>query len=211
MAEQESQPLSGPGAFALRDADAERFADLLAEHCGVRIDERERRKLALAVAARAAAIGCDPPGYFARVTIPQVDRAELDRLAVRLTVGETSFFRSPPHFEALRQYALPVLCGPREDARVRVLSAGCSTGEEAWSIAITLRDALGRAARIDVLGVDLDGDAIELARRGIYGDRAMRRVPDWLRTQYFDQAGEDWRVGDALRGSVSFERGNLKE
>src|SRR5262249_31261980 len=115
MAEQESQPLSSPGAFALREDDAERFADLLAEHCRVRIDERERRTLATAVATRAAAIGCEPAGYFARVTAPQVDRAELDRLAVRLTVGETSFFRSPPHFEALRQHALPVLCGNRED------------------------------------------------------------------------------------------------
>jgi chemotaxis protein methyltransferase CheR len=211
MAEQESQPLSGPGAFALRDADAERFADLLAEHCGVRIDERERRKLALAVAARAAAIGCDPPGYFAKVTIPQVDRAELDRLAVRLTVGETSFFRSPPHFEAMRQYALPTLCGNREDARLRVLSAGCSTGEEAWSIAITLRDAMGRGARIEVLGIDLDGEAIDLARRGIYGDRAMRRVPDWLRDQYFEEVGGEWKVSEPMRGMVSFERGNLKE
>jgi chemotaxis protein methyltransferase CheR len=211
MAEEESQPLSSPGGFALRDADAERFADLLAEHCGVRIDERERRKLAMAVAARSAAIGCEPPGYFARVTIPQVDRAELDRLAVRLTVGETSFFRSPPHFEALRQYALPALCGNREDARVRVLSAGCSTGEEAWSIAITLRDALGRAARIEVLGIDLDGEAIDVARRGVYGDRAMRRVPDWLREQYFEEIGGEWRMGDAVRSMVTFERGNLKE
>ena len=211
MAEEESQPQSTPGAFALRDADAERFADLLAEHCGVRIDERERRKLALAVAARAAAIGCEPPGYFAKVTIPQVDRGELDRLAVRLTVGETSFFRSPPHFEALRQYALPALCGNREDARVRVLSAGCSTGEEAWSIAITLRDALGRGARIEVLGVDLDGEAIDLGRRGVYGDRAMRRVPDWLREQYFEEAGAEWKVSEAVRGMVTFERGNLKE
>ena len=211
MAEQESQPLASPGVFALGEDDAERFSHLLAEHCGVRIDERERRKLALAVAARAQAIGCEPGGYFARVTAPQVDRAELDRLAVRLTVGETSFFRSPPHFEALRQFALPALCGHREDARVRVLSAGCSTGEEAWSIAITLREALGRAAHIEVLGVDLDGDAVEIARRGSYGDRAMRRVPDWLRTQYFEETASEWRIGEALRPWVSFERGNIKE
>jgi chemotaxis protein methyltransferase CheR len=211
MAEQEPQALSSTGAFALGEDDAERFSDLLAEHCGVRIDERERRKLALAVASRAQAIGCDPPSYFARVTSPQVDRAELDRLAVRLTVGETSFFRSPPHFEALRQFALPLLTGNREDARVRVLSAGCSTGEEAWSIAISLREALGRAARLEVLGVDLDGDAVEIARRGVYGDRAMRRVPDWLRAQYFEEVGTDWRVSETLRSWVSFERGNLKE
>src|SRR5262245_48517486 len=137
----DSQPVAAAGAFALSEDDAERFGDLLAEHCGVRIDERERRKLALAVVARAASVGCEPAAYFARVTAPQVDRGELDRLAVRLTVGETSFFRSPPHFEAMRQFALPALCGHREDARVRVLSAGCSTGEEAWSIAITLREA----------------------------------------------------------------------
>ena len=211
MAEQESQTLSSSGAFALGEDDAERFSDLLAEHCGVRIDERERRKLGLAVAARAQAVGCEPSAYFARVTSPQVDRVELDRLAVRLTVGETSFFRSPPHFEALRQFALPTLTGNREDARVRVLSAGCSTGEEAWSIAITLREALGRAARLEVLGVDLDGDAVEIARRAMYGDRAMRRVPDWLRAQYFEEVGADWRVSDTLRPWVTFERGNLKD
>src|SRR5262249_26084682 len=54
-------------------------------------------------------------------------------------------------------------------------------------------------------------EAIDQARRGVYGDRAMRRVPDWLRAQYFEEIDHEWRVSDAVRSLVSFERGNLKD
>ncbi|HJZ86515.1 MAG TPA: CheR family methyltransferase [Polyangia bacterium] len=203
-----------PAPADLLDPDAEhRFADLLAEHCGVRVDARVRRKLALAVRERLAVLGLsDPALYFQRITRPALDLSEIDHIAVRLTVGETSFFRSPPHFEALRQHVLPALFGPREDPDVRILCAGCSSGEEAYSIAITLREGLGRQARLQVHALDLDGSAIAAARRAVYGGRSMRRVPDFLRERYFEPCGQDeWRVRDTIQALVTFERGNLKE
>ena len=124
--------------------------------------------------------------------------ARLEEIADLLRVGETSFFRDRPQWNALRDVVVPALA--RRD-RVRALSAGCSTGEEAWSLGMLL-DAAGVGYR--VVGMDRSAVALATARDGVYPASAAGRVPPELGARYLVADGEAVRVAEALRSSTTF-------
>lgn len=151
-------------------------------------------RLERALDALAESEGTDLEHAVERV---RADAGLLGEIADLLRVGETSFYRDPPQWNALRAY-LPRFAG-RE--RVRALSAGCSTGEEAWTLAMLLADARG-AYR--VVGVDRSGVALATAREGLYPASCARSVPDALAGRYLHVKSNSVRVADDLRQSVSF-------
>lgn len=132
-----------------------------------------------------------------------------------LTVGETYFFRDRPCFEALERHVLPTLITTRRsqrDLRLRVWSAGCSTGPEPYSIAILLDRLLPDRAAWDVRvrATDINPAALEQARRGVYRAWSLRDLPAALRDRYFERLGPDrFELDPAIRGMVVFEAGNL--
>jgi chemotaxis protein methyltransferase CheR len=128
----------------------------------------------------------------------------LDQLVAEATVGETYFFRDPAQLEFIRRDVLP---GLRAGA-LRVWSAGCATGEEAYSLAILLREAgLGTGARI--VGTDVCRHRLARAVRGRYTDWSMRGVPDPVVRRYFVRAGAELRLADEVRRAVEFRPLNL--
>ncbi len=131
----------------------------------------------------------------------RADAALLAEIADLLRVGETSFYRDPPQWDALGGY-LPRFAG-RE--RVRALSAGCSTGEEAWTLAMLLADARGNAAAgYRVVGVDRSEVALATAREGVYPAPCARSVPAELAGRYLHAEADSVSVTDELRSGVSF-------
>jgi chemotaxis protein methyltransferase CheR len=131
-------------------------------------------------------------------------------LARALTIGETYFFREPAHFDLLRDELLPSAIAHRSDPVVLV-SAACASGEEAYSMAIVARQALGAAAtqRVRVLGIDVNEKAIVAARRAEYRAWSLRGVPDAVRSRWLVRTDETWRVKPDTRSLVTFERRNL--
>jgi chemotaxis protein methyltransferase CheR len=130
------------------------------------------------------------------------DPREVDALGQLLTVGETYFFRMRGHFDALRALAAQI-----DDRPPIVLSAGCSTGEEAYSIAMTLR-AAGHPEAL-VIGTDLNQRALEMARAATYSEWALRGVMADVRERWFLRAGTRWEVRPEIREMVQLRRGNL--
>ncbi|MFO0604421.1 MAG: CheR family methyltransferase [Polyangiales bacterium] len=137
------------------------------------------------------------------------DPAAVARFASAITVGETYLFRHAAHFELARAH-LRALAAASPGRRLRLWSAGCASGEEAWSLAIAAREALGAEgfARVEVLGTDLHPAALERARAGRYGRWSFREgyAPD---ARWFERDGDAWRVRDELRGAVAFAPLNL--
>jgi len=138
--------------------------------------------------------------------------AMLDALATNLT----HFFREPKHFETLRKDVIDeMLARHRQDRRLRLWSAGCSSGEEPYSIAMTLKDTAGDLIGWDVgiLATDLSTRMLEAARRGVYPSQRMRDVPPGLLMEHFavdrSQSPPQYRVKDSLRRMVHFARLNL--
>ncbi len=140
-----------------------------------------------------------------------------DVLVDALTICETHFFRNTPQFEALREQVLPdLIARQRSEGKLslRLWSAGCASGEEAYSLAILLREMLPdwKEWRLDILGTDINGRAVSQARRGIYRDWSFREASAFhWRDLYFDKRDAEYGLHEDVREMVHFETCNLLE
>ncbi|OWQ93784.1 hypothetical protein CDN99_04905 [Roseateles aquatilis] len=214
----------------LDPAQLPRLRALLAARLGLQFDERQDSRLTTALGRVAGPIGAT--ALLDRMELAPT-RDQLDALAGELTVGETFFFRHPEQFDALRFDLLPALTqrlagdaalASTKPRRLRVLSAGCASGEEAYTLAITLQRA-GLAAQgidWDVLAVDLNPAVIARALDARYGEWSLRATPPELRHLWFRRVdrpagdpqgatpdGDAWRPLPSIRERVRFEPRHL--
>jgi two-component system, chemotaxis family, CheB/CheR fusion protein len=141
------------------------------------------------------------------------DSDELDQLSRDLLIGVTTFFRDAEAFEIIQQTVVPQLCGPaKEHASVRVWIAGCSTGEEVYSIAILLMEwfaARDQGPRIKIFATDVDDKALEVARNGFYSKDSLAGVSSDRIAQFFTPERGGYRVAKSLREHIVFASHNL--
>jgi len=193
----------------MRPLDIERFRSILTLRTGLFFDETRFSLLREVLERRLAAFQGDADGYFAELE-GGATTAEVLALAEELTVGETYFFR---HLDQLRAYAevalaeLPLARGARP---LKVLSAGASSGEEAYSLAILAYERGCEAGRsIEVRGIDLNPKAIERAQRGRYTAWSLRETTEDVRRRWFREVGREYEVLPNIKDSVRFRQGNL--
>lgn len=181
------------------------IADLLKQRSGLDAEALGAGALERAVRQRAADCGCiDLARYWSHL---QTAPAELQELIEAVVVPETWFLRDPESFAALGRLAVErQRCS---EAGLRLLSLPCATGEEPYSMAITLLDAGVPPERFIIDAVDISGHALALARRAEYGRNAFRGTDALLRDRHFSGAGERWRPSDAVRRQVRLRHGNL--
>jgi len=158
----------------------------------------------------------DISACIAQLLSSPLSRSQIETLARHLTIGETYFFREPQVFEALQEHILPALIHARRQSsrHLRLWSAGCSTGEEAYSLAIMTQRLIPDFAQwnITILGTDINPQALEKAAAGIYGEWSFRNAPPWLRERYFRNIGKGrYEVIPAVRDMVTFSYLNLAE
>jgi two-component system, chemotaxis family, CheB/CheR fusion protein len=138
---------------------------------------------------------------------------EIDTLFQELLIGVTSFFRDPEAFTVLTSTVLPVLLANKMDGEaVRVWVAGCSTGEEAYSLAIVLHECLGQLRKpcaVQIFATDLDAQAIDIARRGLYPEGIAADVTPERLQRYFTHADAVYRICKELRDMMIFATHNL--
>ena len=141
-------------------------------------------------------------------------KAEWNELVALLTTGESYFFRNKDQITLLKNRILPELIALRQTTRhLRIWSAGCSTGEEPYSLALLLDELLPPRTdwQVLILGTDINEKAIEKARKGIYTQWSFRMVASDLRDRYFTPHQDEWRILDSIRKRVTFNRCNLVE
>jgi len=194
----------------------EQFASLrdrLADYSGVYLDLARLRLLEHGLAQRLHATGDDWAAYERRIQGP-AGRDELRLLAELVLNHETIFFRNGPHLRALREVLLPELHQRKPaGAPIRIWSAGCATGEEPYSLAITALETLGQplARPVEIWATDLSEPALRKGRAGFYRGRALQNLPGDLLARYFTPKADGYLAGDALRALVRFESLNLLE
>jgi len=141
----------------------------------------------------------------------ETEAAVFDTLIANLTVGETYFFREPAQFEVLRSRVLPDLRrGLSDGAKLRIWSAGCASGEEAYSLAILLEEQ-GLAEQATVLGTDISRAFLQRAREASYGIWSLRGSPGATASPNFERRGDHFVVNPRLRRRVEFRYLNLAE
>jgi chemotaxis methyl-accepting protein methylase len=198
------------------DAVWKPWADLLMQRCGLALREPQIPALVEIVKARRGARGLtSDAAYYELLASEAEGETEWIEVVDRLVSHETSFFRHPPSFDALRTAIMPELRKRPEAAGqyLSLCSAGCSTGEEAYSMAMIAMEECARGREFIVWGSDISRRAIDAARKGRYSEKALSAVPAPYRQQHFRSAASNgtrqFDIADDVRRRVRFLAVNL--
>ncbi|MBA2300449.1 MAG: PAS domain S-box protein, partial [Chloroflexi bacterium] len=207
--------LLAPEGAAPEGGDGDEFAALLdriRERSGIDFSTYKTATIVRRLRGRMTATGHPTLGAYAKQL--ENDGEEYARLISSLLIKVTEFFRDPKVFDHLRTQTLPKLI---EEARLegrelRLWSAGCSTGEEAYSLAIAVSEALSidtKAIDVRVFATDIDRAAIAFARRGRYPPAALQKVPAPIRDRYFVKSDGGFEVAKSVRSMMTFGEHDL--
>ena len=207
----------GAREFPFTRRDFRRIAELLNKDSGIAMAEMKAPLVYGRLVRRLRELGIENFRTYCELVETPAGAQEREKMIAALTTNVTRFFREPHHFEHLRLRVLPdVLDQVRHGARLRIWSAGCSTGEEPYSIALTILSVMRDAAQFDVkvLATDISKTVLERACDGVYEDSALAPLSRQQRIDWFtplrDGTGEKtWRVGEELRALVAFRELNL--
>jgi chemotaxis protein methyltransferase CheR len=193
--------------------DVGRFRASIARHLGLHHDDARHAFLAELLQRRADANAVSAAAYLERIDGITGFRDELRALTKELTVCETYFFRHQEQLRAFDEVALPDRLAARASSRtLRLLSAGCASGEEAYSLAIFLRERnLGPDWTVSVRAVDVNAAALERAVRGRYTTWSMRETPPDVQRRWFVTDGREFVLDRSLRAVVTFDERNLAD
>ncbi len=194
------------------DAEFEALLDYLRRIRGFDFTGYKRSSLMRRVSRRMQTIGVE--GYAPYLDHLEVHPEEFGALFDTILINVTGFFRDPPAWEAVRGEIIPrVLSAKRPEESVRIWSAGCASGEEAYSLAIALAEALGADAfrdRVKIYATDVDEEALSRARSGQYDDKGVQGIPADLLEKYFEPTNGGRRgFQKDLRRGLIFGRHDL--
>lgn len=199
-------------------ADIEAISSLVIDLCGIYLDESKGYLIDCRLSALCEQEKCSNFVDLAKKIRQTNDRRLRDQVINAITTNETLFFRDDSPFEALKHKAIPESIDAKARTpfprRLRIWSAAASTGQEAYSIAMTLMELIpdARTWDIQILGTDISEKAIERARLGVFAEHEVQRglPPNYLH-KYFTKRSDGWVVKDEVRHFVTFQRMNLVE
>lgn len=203
---------NSPARPAAQDEeDLRPFLDRLREQTGLDFLAYKRPTIERRLHRRMTAVGVDSIAEYRRYIDGQPD--EVQRLVANFLIKVTEFFRDPEVFTYLSEQVLPELIAEaRTRGELRIWSAGCATGEEAYSLAMLVADALGDelgSLPVRIFATDVSPDAVEFARRGIYPESALADVAPDVRARHFLKVDGGYEVRKAVRSMVIFGEHDL--
>lgn len=215
------KPATAPELATLADPAYIKIRDLIYRVSGIYHSEQKLYLLIASCGRRMKASGAENPSeYLERLTSRATAESEVRLLLNEITIGETYMFRHPTQLEALHDVVLPRLMKAKNAIglkRIRIWSAGCSTGEEPYTLAMFLCEEFEKEKQFagwsfDILATDLNSNSLDAARAGIYGDYALRNVSEPLRRKYFKEvADRKLEANQLLKSQIRFDRVNLSD
>lgn len=195
----------------IEPGDVERFRGIITRRFGLQMDDTKLTSLGELLARRLEATSETRAVYLERLERASSPDEELRALARELTISETYFFRGIDQLRAFSEVALPSRLAARSATRqLHILSAGCASGEEPYSLAILLR-GLGPGWKISIRGVDLNPAVLQKAAQGRYSTWSLRETPADLQQRWFQTQGREQLLDESIRRAVVFEERNLAE
>jgi chemotaxis methyl-accepting protein methylase len=188
--------------------DVSEIAWLVRSRCGIDLSRYRSTCLNRRVMHRMVMAGCEEIEEY--IGLLTTDPVEMEKLMDVITIHVTEFFRDRDVFRSLERGYIPALIDEKETAGhgvVRAWSAGCSTGEEAYSMAIMIDRAVANVSpnmHIEIYGTDVSEDSCRIARKGVYGEEKIDTLPADVREEYFEKEGPAWKVRSKLRSLVKF-------
>lgn len=194
--------------------------DYIERHCGIVLGEEKAYLVETRLAGLLAETGCTDFGSFYRLASAESGTTLRDKIVDAMTTNETLWFRDGHPFQILREVLLPQFAEPLKTGarfRIRIWSAAASTGQEPYSIAITIQEFCRqnpglRPDQFEILASDISPSALFLARAGRYDSGALGRgMPEDLRERYFHQEGQVWVLDEAVKRMVTLKKFNLQD
>jgi len=206
--------------LVLKDSEFEKFSRYVYNKCGINLHDGKKELVKARLGKILRHRDFRSFSQYYDYVLNDKSGHELILLLDSISTNLTYFFRESQHFDFLRTKALPEIMNSKvslEDNNLRVWSAGCSSGEEAYSIAIAISEILHNRAKwqIKILATDLSTKVLATANTGIYEKKKIDSVPHELRRRYFQKGDNRWkgyfRVKQEVRKKISFERLNFME
>jgi len=195
----------------ITDKDFEDFRILIYKECGIHFTESNKPILMQRLRERLNAQKIDNARAYYSILLS--DKEELKSFLDAVTTNLTWFFRNQGQFDGLEHFAIPELINikkPKNDTILRVWSAGCSTGEEPYSIAMLLSEKLPPSWKYQIVASDLSLKCLMTAKEGVYEKGKVQGVPPAWLAKYFDDADGSYKVKDFLKANIKFDYHNLK-
>jgi len=199
------------------DVLVSKLSEFLSENMGLYFPKKRWDELARKMSTVMMDFGFQDVEAFVRWLLSEpLTRKQVEVLASHLTVKETYFFRESQTYNALERIILPALIGSRRktERTLRVWSAGCSTGEEAYSIAILLKELIPdiKEWSVTILATDINPRVLEAAKRGVYSEWSFRETPARIKERYFQKTADgNYLIDSAIKQMVVFSYLNLSE
>jgi chemotaxis methyl-accepting protein methylase len=199
-----------PLGAVLSPAERQTFLDIVDRQFGIRGSDYGAGRLDQAVSEALSATGTRTPGELLEALSSDASPKWLYDLVEHLTVGETYFMRDPAQVAAMREVILPDLITRRaRERRLRMWSAGCSTGEEPYTLAILLHEKHVADWDLTLVGTDVNRASLRAARAARYPVWSLRSTPEHVRDRYFEPDEDEWRLIEPVRKIVRFAWMNL--
>ncbi len=201
---------------ALTEQQLIKFRDLIYNACGLWFGNSKLPILGNRVMTRLKESGIADPDKYFRTISSEDDRAELSKLINMITTNETYFWRAESQMDSFRDIILPKLAEKKiqeNNRKLRIWSAGCSTGEEPYTLAICVLEAISFHSiwEIEIYSTDISTEVLNRAMEGCYNKRAIERLPKEYLAKYFIERNGQYTVCNALRKFVEFEYANLAD
>jgi chemotaxis protein methyltransferase CheR len=190
------------------------FIQLIAKHTGLEIRERDQGALSGKIFSRMKALKLTSPLFYSQLlesSTPDSYKEWLE-LAILLTNTESYFFRDREQFSLLRNHIFPQLINRKQNSKsIRICSAGCSTGEEPYSIAILLKELIPnlRQWNLTILGVDINRVALKKAELGVYSPWSFRSIAPDIKQRYFQLINGQYHIDQTIKEMIKFQTLNL--
>ena len=225
--------MNAPGlAIQLSGSELKMLQALVYQECGMYFDERRMDFLQNRLQGRLKECRAESFYSYYRLLVSAGGRQELARLLEDLTVNETSFFRNLPQLELFHKFVLPDILRAKQEqgnTRLQIWSAGCSTGQEPYTLAMLVADQLAYHClrqpsfaaviprpiipspwRVEILASNVNYSVLRAGQEGIYAEHQMASVDYSYRLRYFDKVGERYAVKQSVKELVHFDFHNLK-
>lgn len=194
---------------------SEEFIRVIGAKLGIVIHQHQLDTLKKVVEEACVKFDCSPGEYLELIKGSDEDSDVLEHLVSGITIGETYFFRDSRQMDLLQNYFFPKMIERKRingDFSIRVWSAGCSSGEEIYTIAILLRELLSDITswHLTLLGTDINTHQLKKAIHGAYTDWSMRSIPSEIKSKFFTKKGKEYLLDPRVKDMVDFSYLNLK-
>ena len=211
-----TSPLSAL-SYTLSDKEFQLFRDIIFRETGISMSEKKRNLIVARLSKRLRALGLGSfSEYYHYLSESPHAGDEIINLINRVTTNKTDFFREKHHFDHLMNEIFPsIIEASRKgrERRLRIWSAGCSSGEEPYSIGMTVCEAFKdeRGWDLKILATDLDTEILTKASRGVYASQQVAPVPLPYLSKYMVRCSEGYEAGPQIKGMIAFRKLNLMD